>query len=74
MWKIQSEKKHIFLERSLPYKDKLVNCASARQPMGACEFPPPTKKSIGVKHRSLFQASARNYNALTSYFILPRKN
>ena len=66
-------KKHIFLQRSSPYKNKLGNCLHickrcADAPWGYVSFL-EKKKSIAVKHRSLFQASARNYNALTSLFF-----
>ena len=63
-------KKHIFLQRSLSYKDKLGNCLHICKrctdaPWGYVSFLEKEKK----KHRSLFQASARNYNTLTSLFF-----
>ena len=66
-------KKHIFVQRSSPYKNKLGNCLHickrcADAPWGYVSFL-EKKKSIAVKHRSLFQASARNYNTLTSLFF-----
>lgn len=48
IWKIQSEKVYLFRKGSWPYKiNWKIVCASAREPMGACQLPPTPKK----KHR-----------------------